>query len=72
MAGCSAAAAGAAAAAAAAAAVCPKLGAALRAVRREDRELLLHLGARAVRALGVSPLRTSSSKCDSHFMHTYS
>ena len=22
--------------------------------------------------LGVSPLRTSSSKCDSHFMHTYS
>ena len=44
----------------------------LRAVRREAENCFCTFALEQSGHLGVSPLRTSSSKCDSHFMHTYS
>ena len=54
------------------AAVCPKLGADCAPCVAKTENCFSTFALEQSGHFGVSPLRTSSSKCDSHFMHTYS
>ena len=61
-----------AAAASAPAAVCPKLGADWAPCVAKTENCFRTLALEQSGHVGFSPFRTSSSKCDSHFMQTYS
>ena len=54
------------------AAVWPKLGVAAAPCVAKTENCCCTFALEQSGHVGVSPFRTSSSKCDSHFMHTYS